>query len=233
MNLVSKTGYDEGLLGLRTEAGSFGFLKNHIATGQVYGPLDLYLAYTDTRLDGYRVHGQQTRNRASTSFGYVLPGGTTLRLDWGFTHNEENLPGALTRDQFEANPKQRNPATAFANEQRNYDYTRGGFTVRTPLGDGQTLEGKLQLNYQDLDHPLSFAVIDQTTYNWSTELRYLLASTLFGSASRAHRRAAVLRHAPERQPSSRTSVTPSAAPTSSTSSTASPRWGGTPRSTST
>ena len=184
VNLISKTGYDEGLLGLRSEAGSFGFFKNHIATGQVYGPLDLYLAYTDTRLDGYRVHGEQTRNRASTSFGYLLPGGTTLRFDWGFTHNEENLPGALTRGQFEANPRQRNPATAFANEQRNYDYTRGGFTVRTPLGDGQVLEGKLQLNYQDLDHPLSFAVIDQTTYNWSTELRYLLASTLFGYASR-------------------------------------------------
>ena len=184
VNLVSKTGYDEGLLGLRSEAGSFGFFKNHIATGQVYGPLDLYLAYTDTRLDGYRVHGEQTRNRASASFGYVLPGGTTLRLDWGFTHNEENLPGSLTRDQFEANPRQRNPATAFANEQRNYDYTRGGFTVRTSLGEGGVLEGKVQLNYQDLDHPLSFAVIDQTTYNWGTELRYLLANTLFGSASR-------------------------------------------------
>ena len=38
---------------------------------------------------------------------------------------------------------QRNPAAAFANEQRNYDYTRGGFTVRTPIGDGQALEAKL------------------------------------------------------------------------------------------
>jgi len=184
VNLITKTGYDEGLLGLRSEAGSFGFLKNHIATGQVYGPFDLYAAYTDTRLDGYRVHGEQTRNRANTSFGYLLPGGTTLRFDVGFTHNGENLPGALTREQFEQNPRQRNPATAFANEQRNYDYTRGAFTVRTPLGDGQFLEGKVQLNYQDLDHPLSFAVIDQTTYNWGTELRYLLSATNFGRPAR-------------------------------------------------
>ena len=42
INLVTKTGYDEGLLGIRSEAGSFGFLKNHVATGQVYGPFDLY-----------------------------------------------------------------------------------------------------------------------------------------------------------------------------------------------
>ena len=184
VNLISKTGYDEGWLGLRSEAGSFGFLKNHIATGLVFGPLDLYAAYTDTRLDGYRDHSGQVRNRASASVGYALAGGTTLRLDLGFTHSEEDLPGALTRDQFEANPRQRNPATAFFNEQRDYDYTRGGFTVRTPIGEGQVLEGKLQLNYQDLDHPLSFAVIDQTTYNWGTELRYLLAAKLFGLASR-------------------------------------------------
>src|SRR5215468_6692530 len=87
INLITKTGYDEGLLGLRSEAGSFGFLKNHIATGRVYGPFDLYAAYTDTRLDGYRVHSEETRNRANTSFGYLLPGGTTLRFDVGFSHS--------------------------------------------------------------------------------------------------------------------------------------------------
>ena len=54
INLVTKTGYDAGLLELRSEAGSFGFLKNYIGTGQVYGPLDLYVGLTDTELDGYR-----------------------------------------------------------------------------------------------------------------------------------------------------------------------------------
>ena len=62
------------------------------------------------------------------------------------------------------NPQQQNPATTFAKEARNYDYTRGAFTVRTPLADNQALEWATQLNYQDLDHPLSFAVIDDTTY---------------------------------------------------------------------
>ena len=38
INLVTKTGYDAGLFEIRTEAGSFGFLKNYIGTGQVYGP---------------------------------------------------------------------------------------------------------------------------------------------------------------------------------------------------
>src|SRR5262249_45211835 len=42
----------------------------------------------------------------------------------------------------------------------------------------------LQLDYQDLDHPLSFAIIDQTTYNWGLEGRYIQTAPLFGLASR-------------------------------------------------
>jgi iron complex outermembrane receptor protein len=52
INLVTKTGYDAGLIELRSKAGSFGFLKNYLATGQVYGPFDLYLGFADTELDG-------------------------------------------------------------------------------------------------------------------------------------------------------------------------------------
>jgi hypothetical protein len=37
INLVSKTGYDAGLFEIRSEGGSFGFAKNYIGSGQVYG----------------------------------------------------------------------------------------------------------------------------------------------------------------------------------------------------
>src|SRR4029450_1380310 len=89
INLASKTGSTAGLIESRIEGGSYGFFKGYLATGQVYGPLDLYASFSDTELQGYRDHSQQTRYRAFGSAGYVLPGGTTLRFDLGFTHNEE------------------------------------------------------------------------------------------------------------------------------------------------
>src|SRR5580765_3174099 len=184
INLVSKTGYDAGLVELRSEAGSFGFLKNYIGTGQVYGPFDLYAAFADTELDGYRDHSEQVRRRAFATFGYLFPGGTTLRLDLGYTHSEEELPGSLTLQEFLANPRQQDPTVARFRQERNYDFGRGGLTLRTPLGEGQFLEWKTQLDYQDLDHPLSFAVIDQTTYDWGTELRYIVAAPLFSHGNR-------------------------------------------------
>ena len=112
INYVSKTGYDAGLIELRSEAGSFGFLKNYVGTGQVYGPFDLYVGLSDTELDGFRQHGEQLRRRAFASFGYRLPGGTTVRLDLGYVRSEENLPGALTQAEMDRNPRQRNPVNA-------------------------------------------------------------------------------------------------------------------------
>jgi iron complex outermembrane receptor protein len=184
INLVTKTGYDEGLLALRSEAGSFGFLKNHIATGQVYGPFDLYGSYTDVRLEGYREHSDQVRNRFYSTFGYDVGGGTTLRFDFSHVYSDENLPGALTRNEFESNPRKADPANVSTRAARRYDFTRGAFTLHTPLGEASVLEARLQIDYQDLDHPLSFAVIDQTTYDWGGEARYIQTAPIFGMASR-------------------------------------------------
>jgi len=184
INLVTKTGHDEGLVGLRSEAGSFGYAKNHIATGQVWGPFDLYAGYTDMVLEGYRDFSAQIRHRFYSTYGYALGGGTTLRLDVSHTHNNEQLPGSLTRNEFEANPRQADPGSVAARAGRHYDYTRGAFTVRTPLGQTGALEGRAQLDYLDMDHPLSFAILDHTTYTWGGEVRYVETAPLFGMASR-------------------------------------------------
>jgi iron complex outermembrane recepter protein len=184
INLVTKTGYDAGLLELRSEAGSYDFFKNYIASGQVLGPFDYYVGFADTQLQNYRQHSQQSRDRVYSTYGYQLPGGTTLRLDFTYVRNEENLPGSLTLPEFKSDPRQRNPAAAFADEARNYDYLRGAFTIRTPLSEVRALEWALQYNYQDLDHPLSFAIIDNITNNWGAEMRYLDWTPFFGRNAR-------------------------------------------------
>src|SRR5919108_2951608 len=186
INLATKTGYDAGLVEIRSEAGSFGFFKNHLATGQVYGAFDLYLGLTAVDLDGYRDHSDQVRRRVYSTWGYRLPGGTTVRLDINYVRSEEKLPGALTEQELEHHPRRADPANLALRLKaaRDYDYTRGALTVRTPLSETQTLEWGTQLNYQDLHHPLAFAVIDDTTYAYSTELRWINAAPLFDHGNR-------------------------------------------------
>src|SRR5258705_1619790 len=85
---------------------------------------------------------------------------------------------------MDRNPRQRNPASSAFHEERNYNYTRGALTVRTPLSENQVLEWSTQLTYQDMDNPLSFAIIDDTPYSYGTELRYVLTAPFLGLASR-------------------------------------------------
>jgi iron complex outermembrane receptor protein len=186
INLVTKTGADAGLFEVRSEAGSFGFYKNHLASGVVYGPLDVYIGLTDVELEGYRDHSDQQRQRVYTSWGGRLPGGTTARLDLNYVKNRENLPGALTQQELDRNARAADPANIALRLRaaRNYDYTRGALTLRTPLSETQTLEWATQLNYQDMHHPLSFAVIDDTTWSYSTELRWILAAPLLEHGNR-------------------------------------------------
>src|SRR5256885_6807525 len=70
INLVTKTGYDAGLVEVRSEAGSFGFLENHLATGQVDRPLDAYPRLTVGALAGRRFHSVQQRGRVYNSRGH-------------------------------------------------------------------------------------------------------------------------------------------------------------------
>ena len=79
---------------MRSEAGSYDFFKNYIASGHVLGPFDYYVGYADTQLTGYREHSEQSRDRVYSTFGYQLPGGTTMRLDFTYVNNKENLPGS-------------------------------------------------------------------------------------------------------------------------------------------
>jgi iron complex outermembrane receptor protein len=184
LNLVTKTGYDVGPLEIRNEAGSFGYLKNYLGTGHVWGPADAYLGLSHTEINGYREYAEQTRRRVYGTLGWKFDGGASLRVDASYVNSQENLPGSLTRNEFERDPRRADPTNMATRAARDYDYGRGAVTLRVPLSESQTMEWATQVNYQDLDHPLSFAIIDDVTYAWSTELRWILASPLLGLPSR-------------------------------------------------
>jgi iron complex outermembrane receptor protein len=184
INLVTKTGADSSPIELWSEGGSFGFFKNYLATGYVFGPFDLYTAASDTRSDGHRKHSDHERQRLVPTFGYQFAGGTTLRLDLNYVRNKQEIPGNLTRAELRTNPKQAAAASVAQDERHDYDYIRSAFTLRTPLTSNQAFEWSTQYNYTDLDHPLAFAVIDNVDNNWGTELRYIVSAPLFDHGNR-------------------------------------------------
>ena len=184
INLVTTTGRDSPPIDLWSEGGSFGFFKNYLATGNIFGPFDLYGGFTYTRADGYRDHSNTDRQRILSTVGYQFEGGTDLRLDLGYVRNKQALPGSLTLAEFKSDPRQAAPASVAQDERHDYHFNRAAFTVRTPLTSNQALEWFTHYNYTDLDHPLAFAVIDNVDNNWSTEVRYLINAPLFDYGNR-------------------------------------------------
>ncbi|MBP9855143.1 MAG: Plug domain-containing protein, partial [Candidatus Omnitrophica bacterium] len=52
INFISPTGYTAALLQSRVEAGSFGYIRSQISSGQVMGPFDYYASISQFKQDG-------------------------------------------------------------------------------------------------------------------------------------------------------------------------------------
>lgn len=185
LNIVTETGRAAPRVRLRSEGGSFGFWKSYAQGALEGGPWDGFLALSQTQQDGYRDHAEQDRQRVYTSFGRSLSNGAELRLDLNAVRNRQELPGSLTRDEFDSDPSEANPASQLQDEARDYDYGRGALALSWPVSESLRLEWQNQLNFQDLHHPLAFGVIDNQTWNASSEGRLTSTRPLFGRESLA------------------------------------------------
>jgi iron complex outermembrane receptor protein len=184
LNFVTFTGRDAPTFGIRSEFGSFNYFKNSISGAFVSEPFDGYLGLTDTELRGYRAHSQQVRRRAYSNVASTFEDGSSLRLDFIYANVKETLPGSLTRQQFEQNPTQANAEYVAQGAERNYNFFYPAITWRKPIGGAQLIEWLTQFNYQDLDHPLPFAIIDDRTFNYGSEVRWLNDEEFLGQANR-------------------------------------------------
>jgi len=180
LNLVTNVGEDAPMIDARSELGSWGSSKNYLGGAYVAGPWDVFAAGSRTASEGWRDFSANHRERAYASLGRRLEEGGSLRLDLNYIHNKARLPGSLTLEQFHEDPRQADPEYVRQDAARDYDYARGALTWRQPLGENVVVEWGNQFNYQDLYHPLPFGIIDNETYNATSELRATALSALWG-----------------------------------------------------
>jgi iron complex outermembrane receptor protein len=171
LNLVTRTGRSAEPARLRSEAGAFGYSKSFVSGGFSEGAWDGYLAASHTQQDGYRDHADQNRQRVYASLARRFDGGAELRFDGNGIRNRQDIPGALTRDEFHADPTQANPESRDQDEARDFELGRGALSLSVPVGERTLLEWVGQVSVQDLWHPLAFGIIDSDTRNFASEVR--------------------------------------------------------------
>ncbi len=188
INFISQTGHTAPPLGLRFSAGSFGTIHAQAASGLVHGPLDVYLSLSHFSMDGFREHSQQNSQRLFFNLGYRITPELETRFYFTWLQTDSELPGNLTKEQLEADPRQ--PARSLtkmfdvvdSNWKRDYSLFRLA-NKTTWQRDDHRLTLSTFWTQKDLDHPILY-VIDQYSNDFGLNLRYDYTGDLFGQKNR-------------------------------------------------
>jgi iron complex outermembrane receptor protein len=160
INFVTPTGETAPALSLRTLGGSFGLFKAHVATGGERGPVSWYASFSDTETDGYRDYAAQERRRMFSNLAWELSDDTDLRFDLVYAGVEEELPGALTRAEFETDPRRADPNNQANRFGRDYDFVHAAFALDHRLDESNVIAVSVHGHVRDVVHPI-FQILDQ------------------------------------------------------------------------
>jgi len=171
INLDTKTGYTSSPVSFFGQGGSFGFYKTQLESGDSRGNSDYYASYARTSMDGYRQWSAQHRDRVNLHAGYRFSPNTDARVFYFFAHVKEQLPGSLTRAEFESDPRAADPENVADRWGRDYSLQHVGLQLRMQITPTQRIEISPYLQYRDIDHPI-FEVVAQLSHDYGAEVPY-------------------------------------------------------------
>ena len=105
IDYITRTGRDADKLQLRYEAGSHGYQKRSISSGQALGDFDYYINLTDSRYDGYQDHSSGKGKGVAANVGYRLNENLETRFYLRYRETEHEVPGRLTKAQIKHDPR--------------------------------------------------------------------------------------------------------------------------------
>lgn len=166
INMVTPTGTNAGFENqVRLDGGSFGLLRQHVALARQSGDWDVFVAATNQTGQGWRPQSQQNIQFGSLNIGRSFGEDREVRLIVNGSNINQEIPGALTRAQFDADPRQAAAANVANDQSRNQRGLRGSLRTSWRLNDDLAFEGGVYAIWKDLDHPI-FQVIDQQSRNY-------------------------------------------------------------------
>jgi iron complex outermembrane receptor protein len=186
VNVVTPTGRNAGYEALvRVDGGSYGLLREHVAVARVQGDWDVYAAATNQTGQGYRPQSQQNLQFGALNLGRSFGEDREVRFIVGGWNIAQEIPGALTRAQFDADPRQATVGNYNNDQGRNQRGLRSSVRTTWRLSDSTVLEAGAYAVWKDLDHPI-FQVIDQQSRNYAAFARLDWAGELGGLRADAY-----------------------------------------------
>ncbi|MBP9855374.1 MAG: TonB-dependent receptor, partial [Candidatus Omnitrophica bacterium] len=179
INFISPTGYTAALLQSRVEAGSFGYIRSQISSGQVMGPFDYYASISQFKQDGFRDHTNQDNHYEFLNMGYKVNDDVETRFYFTNAITKAKLGGALRKSQLLADPTQANASSVSGNQKRDVNYYRIANKTTITTGEEQQLDFSAYYFNGGLFHPI-FQVLDIDSQDYGGEIRYTNTAQFLG-----------------------------------------------------
>jgi iron complex outermembrane receptor protein len=163
--------------------GAFGSRRFVAKTGGATGGFGYQANAARTESDGYRDYSRQRTTNGFARVSYDNVEGS-YALDWlGVNTPVAQNPGALTRAQFETNPRLADPLSIRKGARKAVTQSQFGLTGRHKVGRGE-IEASGNVGTRSLDNPLTFAVVDVGRTTSGGNLRATLPFSWLGADQR-------------------------------------------------
>ncbi|GGJ78183.1 TonB-dependent receptor family protein [Pseudomonas matsuisoli] len=181
VDYITRTGRDADKLQLRYEAGSHGYQKRSISSGQQIGDLDYYINLTDSRYDGYQDHASGSGKGVAANVGYRINENLETRFYLRYRETEHDTPGRLTKAQIEHSPRDASANSLRIDARRDQPGSTWLANKTTlQLDDDSSLEVGLAYHHYPMDIRESDYRVRVDYSDVSGSLAYRRHHTLFG-----------------------------------------------------
>ncbi|HEX6036936.1 TonB-dependent receptor, partial [Longimicrobium sp.] len=143
ISFSSVPAFDRPFIQAQEQLGGFGLTRQVVRGGQTVGAARTYLSLTRTEQDGWRANSAGERTLVNAGLVAPLGGRTEVRLHAVAADNRFGIPGPLTLDALEADPRQANATYAQRRERRHNRVARVSLQAEHRAADGLTVQGML------------------------------------------------------------------------------------------
>ena len=157
IDFITPTARDGAPNELLLNGGSHGQRQGRLTWGTVAGAFDALVTAEGKRSDGYREHQRQERAGLYANAGWQFGDAARTRFYATAIDNDQQLPGALTRDQWRADPGQAEAAAVAGDYQYNVKTWRLANKTTWDIDASSSLTAGLSYEEQQLYHPIVYA----------------------------------------------------------------------------
>lgn len=152
INIITKSPFDDPGLSVKLDYGSDNTQGYHVGYAGATGTLGYLLGGTRRSTDSWRDGNEFETNQFNGRLSWMLSDVSDLELSLSYTEADLELPGKLTKEQFDADPTQR--TSEWVNMGRDSEVERVGLSWRRELQGGKEFKAQLYAQQWDHYHPV-------------------------------------------------------------------------------